>query len=204
MEFFRGIMIGAPIALAMWTIIFWLATFAFSHAQTRVTSADLGPRWVSSATGAAHGSGQSVGGLLAIPVGFGNTTPTNNPIPYGWSGIITQFAWKSAGGSTVQLLIRLWSRRPSATTCTDGVNFAANANDDLYLITPPFSITPAAPAITTGDSSTYSSVTGLTYDWMNRDQPQTINLYACAIATATDSSDNSTTVFAMASGPQNP
>jgi hypothetical protein len=184
-----------------------------AHAQQTVVVAgyDFGPQWVASTTGAAHAAGGLVvgpmgsanqSGLIKIPIARGGPTPpagTN----YGYSGIITQFAWKSGGGSTVQLLIRLWSKLPASTTCKDGTNFAGNATDDLFLLGIPFTITPAAPASTQGDATTYASVTGLTLDWYNQDLPQTNFVYACAVITAADTADNNNTVYAMASGPQN-
>jgi hypothetical protein len=138
-----------------------------------------------------HGAGVSVGGLITVPWARIN----------GGSGIITNFSWTSPGGAVVQYVVRIWAKFPASTTCTDNTNFAGNATDDRALITPPFAITPAAPASTQGDAKTYASQTGVTWDFRNQDN--TLNAYVCVVTTATDTADESTSPVVMLSGPQN-
>lgn len=160
-----------------------------------------------------HAAGQAVGPA-------GNLTPFNNQgltgtnqsglfvIPVarvpGGSLIMTQFAMTSSGGSTGQYVVRIWSRLPANTTCIDNTAFVGNfATDDAYLITPPFAVTPAAPAVTTGDSNTYASVTVQTYDVENTDMPSTRNVYICLQTVSTDTADDNKPMRVMVSGPQN-
>lgn len=140
-----------------------------------------------------HSAGQSVGGLISVPIAR----------IAGGSGIITNFSWTSPGGATVQYVVRVWQKNPASTTCTDNSAFAGNANDDKNLIVPPFAITPAAPASTTGDAKTYAAVTGVTWDYKNVDTSPGQNLYVCVVTTATDTADESTSPVVMLSGPQN-
>ncbi len=188
--------------------------YAFEvHAQTPVVGFESGPAALTVTPGGTHSAnGQVLGpnntttggtpaslvgtnqsGLFVIPIARDNGKP----------GIITQFSFTSSGGSTVQMVGRIWSRLPSNTTCKDGTPFAGNfTTDDAYLITPPFSFTPAAPASTVGDSSTYASITGLTYTFQNVDlNGPTRNLYVCVEITASDSSDNNNAARVMLSGP---
>jgi len=162
--------------------------------------ADSGPiTGTGAVNSSSHAAGTSVGGLITIPVGY--------------AGIVTNFMWQSPGGSTGQLVIRIWAWKPTGTTCTDQTAFAANATDDKHLITPPFSVTPAAPAVTTGDAKTYASTTQVTWDYSNQDNPAagpagngvapSNNLYVCAVTVSTDTADESTSVVAMLSGPTN-
>ena len=96
-------------------------------------------------------------GIFVVPIG---RITAGGPGPVGMSAIITEFALTSTGGSTGQYVVRIWTQPPLNTTCVDNTAFVGNfATDDNYLITPPFGITPAAPAVTTGDSSTYGSLT---------------------------------------------
>lgn len=135
-------------------------------------------------------------GLFVIPVLRPNAT---NP-----SAIITQFALTSNGGSTGAYVVRIWSKLPVNTTCVDNTAFAGNfTTDDQYLITPPFSITPAAPAVTTGDANTYAALTVQTFDLLNADAPTTRNLYVCLQTVSTDTADDNKPMRVMVSGPQN-
>lgn len=160
-----------------------------------------------------HAAGQAVGPT-------GNLTPFNNAatvgtnqsglfvIPVaripGGSLIMTQFAMTSSGGSTGQYVVRIWSRLPLNTTCQDNAAFVGNfTTDDAYLITPPFAVTPAAPAVTTGDANTYASVTVQTYDVENTDSPATRNVYICLQTVSTDTADDNKPIRVMVSGPQN-
>jgi len=158
--------------------------------------ADSGPiTGTGTVNSSSHAAGSSVGGLIAIPVGY--------------AGIITNFMWQSPNGSTGVLVVRIWAWKPTGTTCTDQTAFVSSATDDKHLITPPFSVTPAAPGVTTGDAKTYGSVTQVTWDYSNQDNPNlnstapSNNLYVCAVTVATDTVDESSTVVAMLSGPNN-
>lgn len=157
---------------------------------------DTGSRPVQTATpnSSSHAAGSSVGGLFSIPVA---RTP-------GGGAIVTQFMWISSGGATTQLLVRLWDVKPSgSTTCTDQTAFVSNATDDTHLITIPFTVTPAAPANTTGDAKTYA-VNGFTppISIRNQDASQTQYVYACVLTTATDTADESAAVYVNLTGPQ--
>lgn len=146
-------------------------------------------------------------GLFTIPV----TRAPNSSV------IITNFLWKSVNGNTAQMLGRLWSAKPINTTCNNGAAFVGSDVDDAALIGGgPFTFTPAAPAATTGDSATYASLTGLTWDFKNQDGATTVsggltnngilpttNVYLCVIATASDTLDVSHAVRVTLSGPQN-
>lgn len=139
-----------------------------------------------------HASGTSVGGLLSVPVAR----------TAGGSGIITNFGFKSSGGSTGNYVARIWQAKPTNTTCTDNVAFAGNATDDKSLITfAPLSITPLAPASTTGDSNTYAALPSLTLDYKISDQTQ--NLYVCVVTVLTNTADDGAPVTVYLSGPQN-
>lgn len=175
--------------------------FAFpAHAQEMNASGqDSGPV---TATGtvnsSSHSAGTSVGGLIKVPV-----VRMRSGALAGGSGIITSFAWTSPGGSTGQLVVRIWAKNPANTTCTDQTAFAGSATDDVNLITPPFSVTPAVPAVTTGDAKTYGVVTGVTWDYKNLDTTPTPYLYVCAVTVSTDTADENSSPVVMLSGPQN-
>ncbi len=140
-----------------------------------------------------HASGTANGGLFTLAIA--RTT--------GNSGIITNFNFKSTGGSTGTYVVRIWQKSPAATTCTDNVAFASSNVDDAFLITNPFAITAAAPAVTTGDSATYASNNGVTWDYKNTDTIPTRNVYICMINAATNTADNNNAVRVSISGPQN-
>lgn len=142
---------------------------------------------------ASHAAGTSIGGLFTIPIARAA----------GGSGILTSAFWSSSGGSTGQLVLRIWQKNPASTTCTDNTAFAGNATDDANLITPPFSLTPSAPSVTTGDAKTYASALNLTVDYKNADTTPSQNLYACAVTVATDTADQNNAVRLTLSGPQN-
>lgn len=101
-----------------------------------------------------HAAGVSVGGLFAVPVAR----------TVGGSGIITNFNYKSTGGSTGALVARIWQKNPTGTTCTDNSAFVDIDTDDANLITSPMTITPAAPAAVTGDAATYVSISVVSWD----------------------------------------
>ena len=196
-----------------------LAALALScpvFAQQPVTGFEAGPSAVvGTPANSSHAAGTVVGptGNLA-PFTNSATVGTNQSglfvVPVIRSGainpsvIITQFALTSNGGSTGAYVVRMWSRLPINTTCIDNTAFAGNfATDDQYLITPPFSVTPAAPSSTTGDSSTYASLTVQTYDLLNADIPGTRNLYVCLQTVSPDTADENKPIRVMVSGPQN-
>lgn len=163
---------------------------------------DSGPITQSAMTNnSSHAAGSSVGGLFTVPLARGP----------GGSGILTSVFWRSTGGATTQLLFRIWARNPVNTTCNDQQAFASNAEDDDWLIGIPFTATPAAPASTVGDSSTYATATGLTLDYKNSDNissignntPPSQNVYVCVLTTATDTADQNNEVTLTLSGPQN-
>lgn len=163
-------------------------------ASSSITS-DSGPV-VATATPAnsSHAAGTSVGGLFTVPIARFN----------GGSGIVTNFAFTSTGGSVGTYVLRVWQKSPASTTCTDNVAFAGNTTDDNFLITgAPISLTPGAPASTTGDASTYAAIPGLTWDYKNSDTSPSVNLYACIVTVAIDTADDNRLVRAMMSGPQN-
>ena len=123
--------------------------------------------------------------------------------PPGNGGIITNFLMKSTGGSTGQYVVRMWSQNPVNTTCKDNTAFAGSDTDDAFLIGPgPFSITPAAPAVTTGDANTYASSVGLTYDYLGTDVPATGNVYVCLVTVSTDTADENKQIRVTLSGPR--
>lgn len=185
-----------------------------AFAQQAVVSFESGPASVvGTPANSSHAGGTVVGpsGNLT-PLNNQNLTGTNQSglfvIPVarvpGGSLIMTQFAMTSSGGSTGQYVVRAWRKLPINTTCIDGTAFAGNFNtDDADLITPPFAVTPAAPAVTTGDASTYASQTVQTYDVQNTDQPVTRNLYICLQTVSTDTADDNKPIRVMVSGPQN-
>jgi hypothetical protein len=140
-----------------------------------------------------HAAGVSIGGLFSVAVARTN----------GSSGIITSFNYKSTGGSTGSLAVRIWQKNPSGTTCTDNTAFSGADADDANLITAPFTITPAAPASTTGDSATYAAVTVVSWDYKNVDTSPGQNLYVCLVTVATDTADENKLVRVQLSGPQN-
>jgi len=123
-----------------------------------------------------HTAGKVVGGLFTIPVAR----------IAGGSGAVSRFFGYSVAGDTTGLLWRIWDKSPGATTCTDNANFVGSATDDLHLIAQPFSATPAAAAQTQGDAKTYFEndfVPPASYK--NQDTSPSVNIYACAVATAT-------------------
>lgn len=182
--------------------LFIALALCLSTARAQVGGYDSGAVSASATpNSSSHAAGSSVGGLFTVPVARGP----------GSSGILTSVFWKSNGGSTGQLVVRIWQRKPVNTTCTDQTAFAGSDADDAFLITPPFAITPAAPAVTTGDAATYASSTGLTLDYKNADSivagnnntPPSQNLYVCAVTVSTDTADESAVVRLTLSGPQN-
>ncbi len=139
-----------------------------------------------------HAAGQSIGGLFSVAIARTN----------GGSGIVTQFLWKSTNGSTGSAVVRIWQKSPANTTCTDNSAFVGSDTDDAFLITTPFTITPVAPAVTTGDAATYAAQPAL-WDYKNVDTSPGTNLYVCVVTVATDTADDNKLVRVTMSGPQN-
>lgn len=138
-------------------------------------------------------------GIFVVPIGR-ITGAAASAGPVGVSNIVTQFAMTSNGGSTGQYVVRVWTQPPVNTTCVDNTAFAGNfAIDDNYLMTPPFALTPAAPAVTTGDANTYASLTVQTFDFVN----QNGLAYVCLQTVSTDTADQNKAIRIMMSGPQN-
>jgi hypothetical protein len=121
---------------------------------------------------AAYAAGQPLGGLQTISVGSTN----------GLSGILTQVQVASKGGSTVNVVVYVWAKNPTGTTCTDKSNFVASQTDNQYLVVPPQSITPAL-ALTAQDTTTYAAAANLVGNFVNGSS--NTNLYACVVANAT-------------------
>lgn len=170
-----------------------LALFAFP-AQADIYGLDSGAVTVTATpNSSSHAAGSSVGGLFKVAVASRE----------GGSGIITNANWKSTGGATTTLVVRIWQANPVNTTCTDQTAFVGSAVDDQNLIAPPFSITPAAPVTTTGDSSTYAASSNLVLDYKNSDTTPSRYLYVCVLTSATDTADESAPVYLTLSGPQN-
>jgi hypothetical protein len=107
---------------------------------------DSGPVQVSATVNSSsHSAGQSLGGLITLPVAR----------VAGGSGGLSALAYKSGAGSTGQVVLRIWEKSPANTTCTDNAAFVGSAVDDAFLLIPPVALTPAASAVTTGDANTY-------------------------------------------------
>lgn len=140
-----------------------------------------------------HAAGTSIGGKLSVPLARVN----------GGSGVITNFNYISSGGATTAFVIRLWDKNPASTTCTDNTAFASNATDDAHLLTQPLTITPAPPAVTTGDTKTYVGMSGLTWDYQNQDTSIGKNIYVCIVTVSTDTADESNAIRVTLTGPQN-
>ena len=152
---------------------------------------DSGPVQASSSVNSSsHSAGQSLGGLLTLSVA--DTS--------GGSGGISAIAYKSSKGSTGQIVVRIWAHNPTNTTCTDNTAFVGSATDDAFLLTPPFTLTPAAPAVTTGDANTYAA---LLPGRLSFKASGNTNVYACAVTVATDTTDESGTVYIIVSGDLN-
>ena len=140
-----------------------------------------------------HAAGTSIGGLFTMALARIN----------GGSGILTSLGYVSPGASTGQAVLRGWTKSPSST-CTDNVAFSNNTADDPYLIPgTPVTITPSAPASTTGDARTYASLTSLTWDYKNVDTSPSQNIYWCLVTVATDTADQNSSPILTGSGTQN-
>lgn len=123
----------------------------------------------------------------------------------GGDGIIYHLAYKSVGGSTGQIVIRLWARLPSNTTCKDNTAFAGSDADDAYLLAAANALqpSPSAPAVTTGDSATYVDLANLTIGYKNFDLTPTRYVYACVVTVSTDTADENNAIRLTANATQN-
>jgi hypothetical protein len=139
-----------------------------------------------------HAAGTSNGGLFSLS--FFRTN--------GNSGEIGNLMWISTNGSTGSLVIRLWQKNPTSTTCTDNSPFVGSITDDVNLVVPPFTITPAAPGSVTGDAKTYASYQ-FTPPLSALNGSSNTTLYACAVNVATNTADNNHAVYIGVSGAQN-
>lgn len=169
----------AALALAL------LATSG-AHAQNSLNTGSA-PVQTATPANSSHAAGVSVGGLFTFP---------EARVP-GGSGLATQFTWISTGGAVVTYQVKLWDVSPTHTTCTDNTAFAGSTVDDQHLITPPFTVTAAAPTNTTGDTKTYASFSwSPPLSWRNQDATRTNNVYGCVITTQTDTADDNAPVYA--------
>lgn len=156
---------------------------------------DSGTKAAVSCTGAPTiSSGQALCNLLQIPLAR----------YAGQSGEIENLLWISAGGDTTAKLVRIWDVQPTHTTCTGGQAFVSNFADDLHLVTPPISLSPSAPAVTTGDAKTYATASfAPPISYANQDASPTAYVYACVTAGASDTADANGQVGLVLSGPRN-
>ena len=139
-----------------------------------------------------HAAGTSVGGLYTMPLAR----------VAGGSGILTGLQYISLGASVGQYVLRAWTKLPQST-CTDNVAFANNAADDPFLLNgTPISLTPAAPAVATGDARTYAPLS-VVWDYKNNDTVPSQNLYFCIQTVLTNTADENSSPELMASGIQN-
>lgn len=168
---------------------------ASSPATTMISGYDSGPIAVpSTPANSSHAAGTSIGGLFAVPLARIS----------GGSGILTSLGWKSTGGSTGQLVFRMWTKNPVNTICNDNAAFSGSDTDDAFRVPGfPLALTPAAPAVTTGDTATYVDQLSLTADYKNVDTAPSLNVYVCAVTVATDTADENKLVRLTLSGPQN-
>jgi len=141
-----------------------------------------------------HAAGVSVGGLFSVPIARTN----------GGSGGVGNLLFTSSGGSVGSYVVRMWDKNPAATTCTDNSAFAGSNTDNQHLIADPFTITPSAPAVTTGDTNTYTQTSFVPpLSFLNQDTSISKNIYICVVTVATDTADENKPVYVTATGYQN-
>lgn len=167
---------------------FWQATQPVSG---NVGGFDSGPVQASVAVNSSsHAAGTSLGGLITIPIARTS----------GGSGGVSSILYKSSKGSVGQVVLRLWSRNPSGTTCTDNTAFAGSSTDDAYLLTGPIPLTPQAPPVTTGDAATYAPYFPGRLSFATNGNA---NIYGCAVTVAIDTADESGNVIVTVGGDLN-
>lgn len=149
-------------------------------------------------TGGSHAAGSAVGSLFAIPVARSQ----------GSSGRITAFMLTDQGGTTGQLIVRIYQWKPTTTTCTDGSAFSSSTPDNAELISGPFAVTPTKLSVLTGDTNSYAGVTNTNLDYDQSDAiatngvPANQNLYVC-LQTVTTENITPANLTVMLAGPQN-
>lgn len=133
----------------------------------------------------------SVGGLQTIPLFRTTTQPT---------ALLEQVSVSFSSGSVITptITVYIFNHNPTASTCTDTVAFTLGAADAPYLVTAPFTITPAVTTVSTisiGSSSTPQ----LPMSVKNLDSPTaTQNLYECfVVATASTLTPGATTAMSV-------
>lgn len=118
-------------------------------------------------------AGQSLGGLQTISIGTTNSL----------TGILDQIGVASTGGATTGIVIYVWDKNPTGTTCTDKTNFVKSQTDNQHLITgAPILLTPAL-VVSSQDAATYAAATNLTDNFVN--SSTNTSLYLCALTNAT-------------------
>lgn len=120
---------------------------------------------------AAYAAGQSLGGLQTISIGSTNSL----------SGILTGIRIASKGGSTVSMVVYIWSKNPTNTTCADKTNFVVSQTDNEALVAPPTTITPAL-GVSAQDTTTYGNAANLVWPFNNGST--NTDLYICILANA--------------------
>lgn len=134
------------------------------------------------ATGAvaasSHAAGTSIGGLTAISV-------ARSPGLGGW---INGIGMQSPGGSVGSYVVRVYQSNPNggAYTCSDNAAFVDTAAAKTLLVFNPFTLTPQAPAVTTGDTTTYAALVGVAGPFTTSGST---NIYVCVLTVATDTAD---------------
>ena len=142
-----------------------------AHAQTpRTGGFEFNVSVVPTVQNAAYAAGQSLGGLQTINIA---STPVI-------AGILDQISIASSGGSTVAVVVYVWDKNPSNTTCTDKTNFAKSQTDNQHLITgAPILLTPAT-VVSAQDTATYATASNLTDNFENASSNS--YLYVCILA----------------------
>lgn len=100
---------------------------------------------------AAYAAGQPLGGLIQVDI----TDMDSN------EGILDQIQVESVSGSTVGVVLYVWSEKPTVSTITDKANFVPSVTDNKNLIIPPTLITPAT-VLSAQDTHSYGAASNLT------------------------------------------
>lgn len=122
---------------------------------------------------ASYTAGQSLGGLQTISVGTTNSL----------TGILDQISVAATDGATTAIVVYVWDKNPTGTTCTDKTNFVVSqANNQHLIVGAPILLTPALVA-SGQDVATYAAATNLTGNFVN--SSTNTDLYLCALTNAT-------------------
>lgn len=123
---------------------------------------------------AAYSQNNAIGGLRTIRL----PAPSNTT----YSGFFLAASVEAQDGATTGIALYLFDSNPTATTCTDKSAFSLGAADVSKLITPAFTVTPAAQqgSTQTGASSAFSPPVG----FRNADSPRLGVFYVCAVVAA--------------------